>query len=92
MTKYELKLSYDPDEEHYHASIHGESFVVTGVGCSRVASILEAAFSLEQELGRDLLDSDQERVVKKAAHADPELREKIRKAVRKAVTRKKEKD
>ena len=89
MTEYKLKVRYDPDDQHYYTSIGADNFTVTGVGCSRMASILEAAFSLDQELDWEILDSDRERVVLEAAHADPEFREKVRKAVEKV---KKERD
>ena len=83
MTDYKLKVNYYSDDEHWHASIQSDKVIASGTGCTRIASILEAAISLEDVLDWEMLDSDQERVVLPAAHADPELREKIRKAIKK---------
>ena len=62
MPEYTIRILRDPDDAHYHTSIHGDDFIVTGVGCTRIASILEAAISLEDFFeweGGDMLPDEE---------------------------------
>ena len=83
MTDYKLKVNYYSDDEHWHASIQSGEVIASGTGCTRIASILEAAISLEDVLDWEMIDSDQERVVLRAKHSTPGLRDKVRKAIKK---------